>query len=112
MVMQAYKPPVAVRLPKDPLTRRIAQSQARCILSLRLEHRLSRVVVVERTGINWKRIRAIEEGSTVACLDELAKLASLYSVRPIKLIQEIMPPAKGAAHKGASARRARSRNKK
>jgi hypothetical protein len=112
MVMHAYKPPVTVRLPKDPLTRRIAQSQARRILSLRLEHRLSRVVVVERTGSNWKRIRHLEEGSTITCLDELAKLASLYSVRPIKLIQKIMSPAKGAARKGASPRRASARHKK
>ena len=81
MAMHAYKPPVTVRLPKDPLTRQIARSQARRILSLRLEHRLSRLVVVERTGINWKRIRSIEEGSTVAGLDELAKLASVFSVR-------------------------------
>ena len=82
------------------------------MLALRLKHRLSRVVVVERTGINWKRIRAIEEGSTVVCLDEIVKPASLYSVPPIKLIQEIMSPTKGAVHKGASARRASSRNKK
>ena len=112
MVMHAYKPPVAVRLPKDPLARQIAQSQARRILALRLEHRLSRVVVVERTGINWKRIRNIEEGSTVACLNELVKLASLYSVPPIKLIQEILSPGNGAARKGVRARGARSRHKK
>lgn len=109
MVMHAYKPPVAVRLPEDPLTRQIAQSQARRILALRLEHRLSRVVVVERTRINWKRIRSIEEGSTVACLDELVKLASLFSVPPIELIQEIMSSVKGATRKRVSARRARSR---
>lgn len=112
MVMHAYKPPVTVRLTKDPVTRQIAQSQAHRMSALRLEHRLSRVVVVERTGINWKRIRGIEEGSTVVCLDEVVKLACLYSVRPIELIQEIMSPAKGAAHKGDSARRANSRNKK
>ena len=112
MGMHAYNPPVTARLPKDPLTRRIARSQAHRMLALRFKHRLSRVVVVERTGINWKRIRAIEEGSTVACLDEIVKLASLYSVRPIKLIQEIMSPAKGAVHKGAGTRRASSRSKK
>lgn len=77
--MHAYKPPVAVQLPEDPLVRQIARSQARRILALRLEHRLSRLVVVDRTQINWKRIRSIEEGSTVACLDELVKLASLFS---------------------------------
>jgi hypothetical protein len=81
-------------------------------LSLRLDHRLSRVVVVERTGLNSKRIRHLEEGSAVACLHELAKLASLYSVRPMNLIQEIMSPAKGAAHEGAGTRRASSRYKK
>lgn len=108
MVMHAYKPPpVTVRLPKDPLARQIAQSQARRILALRLGHRLSRVVIVERTRINWKRIRSIEEGSTVACLDELVKLASLFSVRPIKLIQDIMSPVMGAAQKGVSAPRSR-----
>jgi hypothetical protein len=112
MAMHAYKPPVTARVPKDPLTRQIARSQARRILALRLQHRLSRVVVVERTGINWKRIRGMEEGSTVACLDELVKLASLYSVQPIKLIQEIMSPAKGTAHKAVNARRPQSRNKK
>ena len=103
MAMHTYKPPVAVRLPEDPVTRRIAKSQARHILWLRLEHRLSRVAVVERTRINWKRIRSIEEGSAVACLDELVKLASLFSVRPIKLIQEIMSP-KGTSRKRVSAR--------
>jgi hypothetical protein len=112
MAMHAYKPPVTVRLPEDPLTRQIAQSQARRILALRLEHRLSRVVVVERTGINWKRIRNIEEGLTVACLDELAKLASLFSVPPMKLIQKIMSPKKGATRERVGARRASSRSKK
>jgi hypothetical protein len=112
MAMHTYKPPVTIRVSKDPVARQIAQSQARCILALRLKHRLSRVAVVERTGVNWKRIRSIEEGSTVACLDELVKLASLFSVRPIRLIQEIMSSVKGAAHKGVGAPRARSLRKK
>ena len=112
MGMHAYKPPVTVRSPRNPLTRQIARSQAQRMLTLRRKHRLSRVVVVERTGINWKRIRAIEEGSTVVCLDEVVKLASLYSVQSIKLIQEIMSPATGAADRRASARRASSRNRK
>lgn len=111
MAMHTYKLPVAVRLPEEPVARQIAQSQARRILALRLEHRLSRVVVVERTRINWKRIRSIEEGSSVACLDELVKLASLFSIRPIKLIQEIMSP-KRTTPKGVSAQRSRSRSKK
>ena len=112
MGMHAYNPPVTARLPKDPLTRRIARSQAHRVLALRLKRRLSRVFIVERTGINWKRIRALEEGSTVVCLDEIVKLASLYSVQSIKLIQEIMSPATGAADRRASARRASSRNRK
>ena len=112
MGMHAYKPPVTVRSSRDPLTRQIARSQAQRMLTLRLKHRLSRMVVVERTGINWKRIRALEEGSTVVCLDEIVKLASLYSVQSIKLIQEIMSPATGAADRRASARRASSRNRK
>lgn len=91
MAMHAYKPPEFVRLPDDRVARQIAQAQARCILALRLHHRLSRVVVVDRTGINWKRVRGIEEGSQVACLDELVKLATLFSISPIKLIREIMP---------------------
>ena len=112
MGMHAYNPPVTARLPKDPLTRRIARSQAHRVLALRLKRRLSRVFIVERTGINWKRIRAIEEGSTVVCLDEIVKLASLYPMPPIRLIQAIMSSAKGAAPKGAGARRTSSRNKK
>ena len=110
MAMHTYKPPAAVRLPEDPVARQIARSQARRILALRLEHRLSRVAVVERSRINWKRIRCIEEGSAVACLDEIVKLASVFSVRPIKLIQEIMSP-KGATRKGIGAQGSRSRSK-
>lgn len=89
MGMHTYKPPVAVRLPEDRLTRRIAQRQARRILALRLGRRLSRLSVVGRTGINWKRIRALEEGSSVACIDEVMKLAALFSIHPITLIREI-----------------------
>jgi len=95
----------------DPLARKIAQSQARRILALRLEYRLSRVVVVERTRINWKRIRSIEEGSTVVCLDELVKLASLFSIQPIKLVQEILS-VKGAPRKQVRAQRSISRRMK
>jgi hypothetical protein len=111
MAMHTYKPPVAVRLPADSLARKIAQSQARRILALRLEHRMSRVVVVERTRINWKRIRSIEEGSTVACLDELVRLAWLFSMQPKKLIQEILS-VKGAPRKQVRAQRSISRRVK
>jgi hypothetical protein len=69
------------------------------------------VVVVERTRINWKRIRSIEEGSTVASLDELVKLASLFSIRPIKLIQEILS-VKEIPRKEVRAQRSRSRGSK
>ena len=90
MAMHTYKAPTAVRLPKDQLARQIAQAQARCIVALRLKRKLPRVAVVERTGINWKRIRGIEEGSQVACLDELVKLAGLFRISPIKLIRQMM----------------------
>src|SRR5215469_7239890 len=90
MGMHRYKLPGAVRLPEDPLTRRVARGQARCVLALRLERRLSRLFVVKQTGINWKRIRGLEEGAHVACLDELVKLAALFSIRPLTLIREVM----------------------
>lgn len=90
MAMHTYKHPIAARLPKDPLTRQIAQAQASRLLSLRLQHRLSRVVAVESTGINWKRIRSIEESSQIASLDAIAKLAALFEVDPPRLIHDIM----------------------
>jgi len=37
-------------------------------VALRLKHQLSRLAVVERAGINWKRIRALEEGRQAPCV--------------------------------------------
>lgn len=108
MGMHRYRPPVTVRLPEDPVARVILQSQARSILAQRLKHRLPRIAVVERTGIYWKRVRGIEEGSIVARLDELVKLASLFSVQPIKLIREIVSPQEMTSRKAARGRPLRS----
>src|SRR5215469_1379989 len=63
MGMHRYKLPGVVRLPEDALSRRVAQRQARRILALRLELRLSRLFVVDRTGINCKRIRGLADGA-------------------------------------------------
>jgi len=70
---------------RDPLERAIAEAFGREIVALRLKHQLSRLVVVQRTGINWKRIRGLEEGRQAPCLHEVVKLASLYGVMQGKL---------------------------
>ncbi len=78
-------PPVARRL-KDPLKRQIAEEFARRIVRLRLDARLSRLVVVQRTGINWKKLCALEEGVMLARLDDVVKLAIAYRVDASKLL--------------------------
>lgn len=93
MAMHTYKAPASVRLPKDKVARQIAKSQAQRLLVLRLKHRLPRLALVERTGINWKRIRGIEEGSQIASLDEIVKLAKAFSISPMKLIREVVSGA-------------------
>jgi hypothetical protein len=71
--------------------RQIARKFGRQILQLRCERGLPRLAVVQRTGINWKRIRALEEGRQVARLDEVIELARLYGVDPIALVEKSTP---------------------
>jgi len=71
--------------------RQIARKFGRQILRLRHDSGLPRLAVVQRTGINWKRIRALEEGRQVARLDEIFVLARLYVVDPIALIEKSVP---------------------
>ena len=79
--------PVVIRHPiPDPVERAIAEAFARKIVALRLKHQLSRLVVVQRTGINWKRIRALEEGRAAPGLHEVVKLAALYGMRHGQMI--------------------------
>lgn len=80
MAVHRYRPKPPRRPLADPLSRQIAEDFGRRIVALRLKRKLPRVAVVKRTGINWKRIRALEEGWQVAALDEVAKLAALYRV--------------------------------
>jgi len=70
------------------LKRRIARKFGRQILQLRREREFPRLTVVWRTGINWKRIRALEEGRQVARLDEVIALARLYGVDPIAMVEK------------------------
>jgi hypothetical protein len=74
----------------DPLERSIAEAFGRRNVALRLTRRLSRLVVVERTGINWKRFRALEEARQTPCLHEVVKLAALYGVRHGRLLSAVM----------------------
>lgn len=84
--MHKFRRTLVARPLEDRLARQIAQRLRRCLVTLRLERKLSRLAVVHRTGINWKRIRALEEGSQVACLDEVVKLARVYGVGNCELI--------------------------
>jgi hypothetical protein len=80
MAVHKYRPGAPRRPLADPLSQRIAADFGRCILALRLECKLPRSIVVAQTGINWKRLRALEEGWQVAALDEVAKLVAVYGV--------------------------------
>lgn len=103
------KPPALAPLTGDRLVRQIAREQARLILALRLGQGFSRLAVVKRTGINWKRIRGFEQGDHVASLDELVKLAIVFSVRPLTLMRKMIasggkcPKGQGTALRGQSA---------
>jgi hypothetical protein len=79
--IHAFRPSLRGSPIADPLERAIAEAFAKRIVALRIKHQLSRLIVVQRTGINWKRIRALEEGRQVANLADVAKLAGLYRVR-------------------------------
>jgi len=73
------------------LKRQIARKFGRQILQRRCERGLPRLTVVQHTGINWKRIRALEEGRQVARVDEVVALAKLYGVDPVALVERSIP---------------------
>lgn len=79
---------------KQQLKRRIARKFGRQILQRRFERGLPRLTVVQRTGINWKRIRALEEGRQFARLDEVVALARLYGVDPIEMVEKSTRPSR------------------
>jgi hypothetical protein len=82
---------------RKPIT---ARKFGRQILQLRCETGLPRLAEVQRTGINWKRIRALEEGRPVARLDEVIALARLCGVDPIALFKKSTStsPLRGVSH--------------
>ena len=90
--MHQFKPSVRPGPLRDPLERAIAEEFGRLIVELRLKSGLSRLVVVQRSGINWKRIRGLEEGRQAPCLHEILKLATLYGVGCGRLIETIIQP--------------------
>jgi ribosome-binding protein aMBF1 (putative translation factor) len=75
---------------KDPVERAIAESFGHLIVALRIKQKQSRHVVVQRVGINWKRIRQLEEGTVIVCLHEVVKLAKLYHVSYAKLLRDTL----------------------
>ena len=89
MGVHAFRPSPRGSPITDPLERSIAEAFGRRIVALRLKHKLSRLVVVERTGINWKRIRALEEGRQAPCVHEVVKLAGFYGVRHGRLLSTV-----------------------
>lgn len=90
MGVHKFRPPLRGSPIADPLERSIAEAFGPRIVALRLKHQLSRLVVVERSGINWKRLRGLEEGRQVACLHEVVKLAALYGVSHGRLFGQVM----------------------
>jgi transcriptional regulator with XRE-family HTH domain len=90
--IHAFRPALRGSPIADPLERSIAEAFGRRIVALRLKHELSRLVVVERTGINWKRIRALEEGRAAPGLHEVVKLAAIYGTRRAALLRRVMQP--------------------
>jgi len=92
--MHKFQPPTWTRPLKDPLARSISAEFGRRIVALRLEMRISRRVVAERTRIHWKKIRQMEEGWAVANLVEVARLADLYQVTRAALVDGVVGEAK------------------
>jgi hypothetical protein len=90
MGMHKYKPPTWMRPLKDPLARDISQEFGRRIVALRMEARLSRLMVERRTKIDWKKIQRLEEGWAMASLVEVVRLADLYGVRRSSLIDGLV----------------------
>ena len=86
MAIHRYRAATPRKPLRDPLSRQITQDFGQTILALRLAQRLPRLTVVERTGINWKRLRALEEGWQVAALDEVVRIAELYRVNGKRLL--------------------------
>jgi hypothetical protein len=94
MAIHKYRSAPPRRPLSDPLSRQIAEDFGRTIVALRVARKLPRVAVVERTGINWKRLRALDDGWQVATLDECVRLADIYEVsRKGLLAQTIKIPA-------------------
>jgi len=93
MGVHAFRPSLRGSPIADPLERSIAEAFGHRIVALRLKHQLSRLVVVERTGINWKRLRALEEARQAPCVHEVVKLAALYGVRHRRLLSAVIRAA-------------------
>jgi len=91
MGMHRVRPPTRKNPLKDPIERAIAESFSKQIVTLRVVRTLSRHEVIRSEAINhWRRLRQLEDGHRVPCLDEVVKLAQLYGVSYIKLINDTM----------------------
>ena len=94
MGMHKYRPPTWMRPLKDPLARAISQEFGRRIVALRMDARISRRVVEQRTRIDWKKIQRLEEGWAVASLVEVVRLADLYGVNRAALVDGLISGVK------------------
>lgn len=90
MGMHQYKPPTWTRPIKDRFARSIAEEFGRRILALRLDARISRRVVEQRTRIDWKRVRMMEEGWSIPTLVQVVRLAELYGVATADLLDGLL----------------------
>lgn len=64
---------------------------------LRLDARLSRAALAERTGMTYAQLRNIEQGATPnPRVDTLGKLADALNARPSELLMDALPPSDSA----------------
>lgn len=93
MGMHKFREPTWTRPLKTRIARDISAEFGARILALRLEAKVSRRVVHNRTGIAWQKIRQIEEGWFVPSLLDAVKLADFFGVDRVELIASVVTKA-------------------
>lgn len=94
MGMHQYRPSGRKNWLRDPLKIRIAKAFGARIVPLRIDAKLSRRQVALRTGIEWSRVRKLEEGRSVPSLVDVVRFAELYQVKPGELLDEVVAKPK------------------
>src|SRR5665213_1473350 len=90
--MGIHRFPYQTHAPKieDPVARTVAALVGSRLAALRMDRGLPRYVVAQRTGIHAMRITKLEEGSSVARLDEIVKLARVYGADRALVLEDML----------------------